>query len=597
MTYASGTITSTTPAKDLMAALKAPLVAGGLTFVESYAAPVSANWSAVAYGAGVFASVANTVTAGTSADGVTWTTRALPSSGTWTSLAYGGGLFVATSTTAAAASSSDGITWTQRTLPSSQTWQGATYGGGQFVAVGSSSNVAATSPDGTTWTQRTMPTTTSWISVAYGAGLFVAISQTSVFATSPDGITWTQRAMPASVAWQSVTYSGGLFVAVANGTSIAATSPDGITWTQRVLPVSTTWQAVTYGGSQFVAVANGTSIAATSPDGVTWTQRTLPVSTTWQAVTYGAGLFVAVANATNIGATSPDGITWTQRALAPLASSGVADVYMSPAASNVFGQDWFFILRRATDTATAVFYQVAEQYNATTHLVSSFAGRAATVTPTAVTFANPAAASAPDVAATFGTSSNLAVTAAQLFTWRVSATANRVILGLVTSVEIGFYAGLYEDLLPAGTTQFPLMSAALPSLSVSVTQSIGGGTAGWSLGGFTREPGSAVSSGLNFSAVIHNTYWAGVGVSMPAGFTPTSTMNPLYGNQGVVSRAMVGSMRTVASLPDALRGLLYGCVTSSYVSIAGDSLTVGGTTYVRVGGTSTTYGFFVDQGL
>jgi hypothetical protein len=487
-------------------------------------------------------------------------------------------------------------------MPSASGWQSVAYGGGVFVAVGNGGAVAATSPDGITWTQRALPVSATWTSVAYGGGTFAAVAfGSTIAATSPDGITWTQRVLPGiATNWQSVTYGGSTFAAVSQGSSIAAISTNsGVSWQQKVLPANTNWQSVAYGAGTFVAVASGSSIAATSVDaGLTWQQQAMPTSTAWQAIAYGSSKFVAIAYNVSIGATSPDGLTatWVQRVLAPPATSPVADVYKSPAASNTFGQDWYLILRRSVDGGTGLYYQVAEQYNTTTHQISNYGGKALSVVPTATTFAYPGTAQAPDVAGAFGNNAFVPLVLQQQIPWRLSVTANRVVVAAVpSSVEVGFYAGLYEDLLPAGVTQFPLGVAPLPPSQVA-TSAIGGGNAG-ATGGFTREPGATVAATLNFEARIHNGYWVGAGGVVAAGFTPMPTTGALYGNGGGVSRVMIGSARSVSPLPEAVRGLLIGCVSSAYASVAGDTLTVDGKTYVRFAGPVPTYGIFVDQSL
>jgi hypothetical protein len=598
MAYATSTMTSNTPAKDLMAALVTPLTSGGLQLVDSYATPVvGANWQAMAYGNGLFVAMPyGTGTVATSPDGITWTQRSMPVVANWTAVTYGGGQFVAVTNGAVAATSPDGITWTARVLPTTANWAALAYGGGVYVAVSVGTAVALTSPDGITWTQRTLPATIAWYGLAYGNGMFVTTANTSgvTIATSPDGTTWTQRSMPVTGTYRSVTYGGGLFMAVsATSGAVAVSSPDGITWTQRTLPATAVWNAVIYGGSQFVAISNGI-IGATSPDGTTWTQRVM-VTGTWFTLVYGASIFLATASAgTPSAATSPDGITWTTRTLTGTTETSAADVYKSPAASNQFGQDWYLILRRNADTATQLYYQVCEAYNATTHRASNLGGLGVSTTPVPTTFANPTAASAPDAAT--GTSAGAAglVLTTTAFSYWVSTTGNRVVVGVKTSAESGFYAGLYDDLLSAGTTQFPLVCAKFPANQL-VGGAIGAGTA-TQTGGFTREPGQTLASAANFEAVIHNGYTINLGVPS-VNFSPLPASTALYANAGAMSRCMIGSMRPVNLTGDALRGLLNGVFCSGIASIAGDTITAGGKTYVRFGGPVATFGFFVDSSL
>lgn len=600
MTYGTATITSTTPAKDLMAAMNTALVAGGLTYVESFQTPAITSWQAIAYGNGVFvAVVSNSATAATSPDGITWTQRTLPASASWSAITYGGGLFVAVAANAAiAVTSPDGITWTQRALPSSAGWNTVAWGGGMFVVVGGTAS-AASSPDGITWTTQTIPTAVAWSSVTYGGGLFVAVSTagSAVAASSPDGIIWTQRAMPSAASWTAVAYGNGTFVAVTN-TAVAASSTNGTTWTTRTNATSAAWDGVTYGGGLFVAVATGnTTAAASSPDGITWTTRALPVSVNWMSVAYGAGMFCAVASNSVSSATAPDAITWTSRTMTASTATAVADVYKSPAGSNQFGSDWYLILRRTADSAILVFYQVAENYSTTTHRVSNFGGTSQNVIPNLGTYQNPAAPSAPDLTAVFAANASIAVTTA-VFTYWYSITPNRVILGVKTSsTEVGFYAGLYDDLLPAGTTQFPLVCARIPT-TVTAIGAIGTSSAATASGGFTREPLQNVATASNFEASIHNGYNTISGGYITGSFTPLTSTSALYGNATGMSRVLLGSGRPATVSPyDAVRGLLIGCMVSIVSAISGDTITMGGKTYTRFGGPTTTHGFFVDQAL
>ena len=599
MTFATATITSPTPAKDLMAALNTSLVAGGLTFVETYGTPTSMAWNAITFGGGQYvALVPGTTTAATSPDGITWTQRTLPAVSSWSGVAYGGGMYVAVASGAnIAATSPDGITWTQRALPAFGTWSAVTYGGGQFVALCSSTAIAATSPDGITWTQRTLPVSQTWSCVVYGGTQFVALCSNTTAngaVTSPDGITWTARTTTTANA-TSVCWSGTQFVAVCTATAVAMTSPDGITWTNRVLPASTGWNSVTYSGSLYVAVSTAGGIAATSADGQTnWVQRALPLAVTHYVVAYGAGVFTALGTGAPTGAaTSADGITWTARSMTPTSASAVADVYKSPAASNQFGQDWYLILKRSSDTNAALVYQVAEGYNATTHRASNYGGIGSLVIPVAGTFANPLYPVTPELSP--AGSAAVGLSNATPFTFWVSASANRVVVGVKTNSESGFYAGLYDDLLPAGVTGFPLVCAKMPPDQV-LGNAIGGTTV-QTTGGFTREPGQTLAATNNFEARISNQWQPATGAITPGNFTPMTTTAAIYGNVVTVARVMLGTARTATVTADALRGLLIGCVSTSALTVIGDTVTSGGKTYVRMAGPTSSYGIFADSSL
>jgi hypothetical protein len=595
MVYATGTLAATTtPAKDMMAVLQTTLTTGGLSLVESYSQPASASWTAVAFGNSTFVSVAyNSATAATSPDGTTWTQRTLPLSATWQLLTYGAGLFVAVAyNTNIVATSPDGITWTLRTLPATSTWSAITYGNGLFVAVATGSNVAVTSPDGITWTAQTLPAVSPWQAVAYGAGVFVVVA-TSVqnCATSADGVTWTLRSLPSPSGWTAIAFGNSTFVVTSNGNP-AATSPDGITWTARTLPVPYNWVSVTYGSTGgFLAVtSSGYNVAAQSTNGITWTTPTMPSAAAWSGVAYGASKYVAIASSSVTSANSPDGVTWTARNMTGSSQSSWADVYKSPAASNQFGSDWYLLLRRAADTSAFVYFQVAETYNTSTHMVTNIGGTGGTVVPTTTTYQNPFAGQVPDASTVYGTSAYLVVASLLAQPYWISATANRVIVGVRgATTEFGFYAGLYDDLLPTGVTQFPLGCAKLP---VTASLALGNGTAA-NAGGFTREPLQTVGAVGNFEAAIHNGY---SGFQANTGFLPLTSSSPVYGNPGSVSRVPIGSLRS-ATMADAMRGLLIGCVVSQATSISGDSITANNKTYVRFAGPNVNYGYFVDTAL
>lgn len=272
-------------------------------------------------------------------------------------------------------------------------------------------------------------------------------------------------------------------------------------------------------------------------------------------------------------------------------------VYKSPAAGNQQNADWFLILKRNTDAALQVFYQVAEAYDPALHLASKYGGQGLSVMPVAGTGGvNPSAPAAPDTIC--AVNANLALTTTA-FTYWVSVTANRLILGVKTSVEIGFYAGLYDDRLSVGTVTFPLVCAKLP-INQLFTWAIASSSTN-AAGGFTRDPLQSVLSTNSFEATVHNGFWTNpINAVVPGNFTPMATAAALYGNPGTLSRAMIGSGRTFGNsnpAGDALRGLLIGCWTSAISSAAGDTTTTGGKTYTRVQGPATTFGFFVDQAL
>jgi hypothetical protein len=596
MPFGSTVINSVPCARDTMSTLGTALTGAGFSFVETYATPgASTGWSLVAYGNSTYVAVANgTYTAATSPDGATWTKRLLPVTATWTQLIYGGGLFLLLSNGPYALTSPDGVTWSLITFPTPGSWFAA-WGNNQFVAVCQSTSVAMTSPDGVAWTQRQLPFSATWQQMAYGAGVFVVANNSSNWITSPDGITWSIRSSGFAQTITGLAYANNLFVAVTSSTAQYVTSPDGVAWTVRSYS-PTGVGAVAYGAALWVVVATSANYY-TSPDAITWTlQTTFPVSPSTPKLIFGGSQFVEIGNGQAVGATSSNGLAWTQQTLPGTSSTPTADVYKSPAASNVFGSDWYLILRRASDTGNSVFYQVAEGYDIVNHKISNYGGTGQSVIPTATTYTNPAAAAAPDAAGSFGANAFLNVISAQPFSLLWSITPDRVVIASrVAGIEYSAYAGLYEDLLPTGTSKFPLFCAKTYQAQGN-TGSPGSGVVNVS-GGFTREPLQASASTANFEAIIATGWQSAIAAAVASGLTPMSTPFALYGNGNAPSRVLVGSARSTTYLGDAIRGLLIGCVCSALPSITGDTLTVGGRTYVRMAGPTVTFGIFVDQGL
>jgi hypothetical protein len=92
----------------------------------------------------------------------------LPSSANWDRTAFGNNTFIAfQANSTSAASSTDGITWTVRTLPLSIA--AITFANNIFVAVVQNSTTAATSTNGITWTVRTLPTSNAWRASSFGS--------------------------------------------------------------------------------------------------------------------------------------------------------------------------------------------------------------------------------------------------------------------------------------------------------------------------------------------------------------------------------------------------------------------------------------------
>ncbi|MDE7242783.1 MAG: glycoside hydrolase [Oscillospiraceae bacterium] len=275
------------------------------------AMPVSAKWSSVAYGDGVFVAVSNTDKAACSSDGgKTWTESAMPSTVDRSTVTYGNGVFVTAGFNRYAAYSTDGgKTWTESDMLQNFQWRSIAFGDGVFIALGYvGRTTAARSKDfGKTWEFITMPSLGSsgnWYAAAYGDGVFVAIaygSRKAAYSTD-GGDTWTESVLPGTTdwrEWRSAAYGDGVFVTVGWGGASARSTDGGKTWSEPNLPSDTHWSSVVYGNGTFVAVSRRGVSAFSTDGGENWTVAEMPFSENWYSVAYGDDTFVAVANSTS----------------------------------------------------------------------------------------------------------------------------------------------------------------------------------------------------------------------------------------------------------------------------------------------------------
>lgn len=135
----------------------------------------------------------------TSPDGIAWTDQTGPFSTNVNDVCWSPQreIFCAVrlgGSSTCAATSADGVTWTARALPNQQ-WYAVTWAKelGLFCAVSiTGTNRCATSPDGITWTLRAIPVKV-WRSVTWSAelGMLIAFGDSNSMAYSFDGLTWT----------------------------------------------------------------------------------------------------------------------------------------------------------------------------------------------------------------------------------------------------------------------------------------------------------------------------------------------------------------------------------------------------------------------
>ena len=143
-----------------------------------------------------------------STTGQTWTTTALPISATWSAIAYGNGLYVAVSSTGTkAVYSRDAINWSQSLLPIGAVSKIA-YGQGVFVAVDNTSGTAYTTEDGISWVERAV-TDSAYTALKFGfdntgVGKFLTAAGQNVGSSITAGARTKGRAKVASGRIRSV---------------------------------------------------------------------------------------------------------------------------------------------------------------------------------------------------------------------------------------------------------------------------------------------------------------------------------------------------------------------------------------------------------
>ena len=270
---------------------------------EARTAAEANDWSAVAYGNGVWVAVATTGTnrvMTSEDDGLTWVARSCPVS-EWTDIDFVNGLFIATGAVwtgfggdparPTLMTSPDGLTWTTRITGDPRGGlRGVAFGAGRYVAAqlnGNAFNNYWHSTDAESWTNAGTPTTWEYGAVAFGAGIFVMLGTANggQNATSATGTSWTQRAQPPFA--RDIVFASNLFVAGTGNEPRVYTSPDGLVWTQRNFP-----PGFTYASGRGLARAEQWIVPATtsgggtvlsllqSPDTVSWSvlPATLPLS-------------------------------------------------------------------------------------------------------------------------------------------------------------------------------------------------------------------------------------------------------------------------------------------------------------------------------
>lgn len=179
----------------------------GVNWVEVTTFPALAGtYRSVTYANGKFVAVARIGSAAGnnfaySTDGSNWTAGQLPGTSAWpgnsgsVNVVFGNGVFhVSVAGSVAAATSADGVNWMARTLPVSG-FNGVAFGNGVFVATAFVKEAVYTSTDGISWAKRQVPfaeasNSGGLIAAIFGDNTFVVGSNIGGLAMSSDGISW-----------------------------------------------------------------------------------------------------------------------------------------------------------------------------------------------------------------------------------------------------------------------------------------------------------------------------------------------------------------------------------------------------------------------
>jgi hypothetical protein len=341
----------------------------GITW-SSLTMPISASWTAIAYGAvagvGYYVAVATaSATAYYSTDGLNWSSGSIGLAN-WSDIAYGNGSFIAIAQVSSvlssyARTSNGGVTWTASSFAAGST--AIAYGAGAWVTVqgGGSRNYAISINNGGAWTVGNLPTNddssnSNWVDIAYGNGRFVAIADNAAqSAYSLNGTTWVKSVLPAIYEWSSINYGQGVFYVTSYG-SDAASSPDGVNWTvrdgaytnvtvtstakdttattytARTLPSTSYWTDVIWTGTRFVAIGHDNAAAivgATSTDGEAWSTLTMPSVSAYTASALafnGTTRYIGLIQDSRNIVYSSDGTTWLSTLNAIPTTGGWSDI-------------------------------------------------------------------------------------------------------------------------------------------------------------------------------------------------------------------------------------------------------------------------------
>lgn len=270
----------------------------------------------------------------------------------------------------------------------------------------------------------------------------------------------------------------------------------------------------------------------------------------------------------------------------------LADIYLSPAASNSINHDFYVAVVRAGSgiggSPHGVSFRIFEEWDASTKKMRKFApsGSGTAFTPDT----DHSITDAVGLTVAGSAMSALLAQSSVATTYVSDVTVDRAMFGCSTwATAFPVYVGVFDSLLPASMDPVPLCHYRFGG-SANEASSV-------SYGACTREPGATVAGSGNYNVqgfTLSSTRSVSVLASAYAvsdyGTGNYASSIALGGNlyRGhTAARIMIFSSRAAPASGGSLRGVLQGALTTHIGAAIGDTLTVttdaGGTqTYVMV---------------
>ncbi len=289
---------------------------------SSRASGSTARLNGVAFGGGRWVAVGDAGVVLSSADGSNWQPQSSGSASALNAVIWTGTEFCAVGASGVVLHSADGNSWTVGSASSATNLRGVATSGSIWIAVGDGGKIL-TSANGTAWSAVSSGTTATLNSVAWTGATFVAVGATGTVLTSVTGTSWTAQYSPARSDLTGVARSGTVALAVAaptegaelsilgSNTAVITAGTSASSWTRRRAGTQNGLFAIAGNGTRVVAVGAAGTISSSTNNGISWTNRTTDAEFSFSAIGWDGAQFLAVGRGIR---SSADGATWTSRA-------------------------------------------------------------------------------------------------------------------------------------------------------------------------------------------------------------------------------------------------------------------------------------------